>query len=218
MSHGRSVYRCTKQVFIYHRQEDENYNFLRSIDLFVVPENTNPWAYYNPAIYSLYFDDNFEEGKSRVLAGTESAVLELSYSPSHRVAPTVLLGYPGDSGMDPVKIDAKIGRVTGIVAAEQGSYLISDATYHFIRHFVESIRSSDVAMGVPGEPGNSSGKIDTPGELIRNSSDTYLILCKQALYVYNRATSEVSLLLRSPSVAGFTDLIVQSGTLLSGNR
>jgi len=216
--HQRKHFVC--QTVLYNlfdcRYEDPTYNFLGAIDLIVAPHRIPPGG-FKPAIYSLYLDKDYKDGMSRILAGTDSALLAITHPLSKLRQTSVVLGQLGESGMT-FDTEAKIGRVTGIIGTEEGEYLISDATYHFVRHFVESNKTSVAAVGQPGQPGYSDGKLNTPGELIRNNSDSYLILCKDALHVYNFGTSLLALLLHSPSVPGLSDVVFQSGSRLSADK
>jgi len=181
------------------------------VDLIAVPDiDENDTMAIRPAIYSLYVD---ERNASRILAGTESALLEISHQFTRRRTETfsVVFGQLDSAGMT-FDDNPQIGRVTGIARLEDEQYLLSDGTYHFLRRINLISGGSEVAIGRPGEAGFTDGRLNTPGDLIPYQ-DKFLIVCQDALHMYTTGNENVTTFLHSPTKSGFADLRIECGTL-----
>jgi len=181
-------------------------------DLIAAPEiSENDTVSIRPAIYSLFVDDR---NSSRILAGTESALLEISHQFTRRRTDTfsVVFGQLGSVGITFDK-NPQIGRVTGIARLEEEQYILSDGIYHFLRRINLMSGGSEVAIGQPGEAGFTDGKLNTPGDLLPYREGQLLIVCRDALHTFSTETGNLTTILHSPTNPGFTDLVINCGVL-----
>jgi len=194
----------------------KDYDIYGLADVIAAPEiSENDTVSIRPAIYSLFVDDR---NTSRILAGTESALLEISHQFTRRRTDTfsVVFGQLGSAGIT-FGENPQIGRVTGIARLEEEQYILSDGIYHFLRHINLMSGGSEVAIGQPGEAGFIDGKLNTPGDLLPYRGQL-LIVCRDALHMYTIETRNLTTMLHSPTNPGFTDLIINCGTLLQEQR